>query len=102
MLTFAPFSPACPAVAARRLAGCEWDSIKGTSAMAAVCELCGKKPSFGMSVSHSHRRTKRRWDPNIQRVRALVDGSPRRLHVCTSCLKAGRVVKPPRRTVPAS
>ena len=38
--------------------------------MAAVCELCGKKPSFGMSLSHSHRRTKRRWDPNIQRVRA--------------------------------
>ena len=68
--------------------------------MAAVCELCGKKPSFGMSVSHSHRRTKRRWDPNIQRVRALVDGSPRRLSVCTSCLKAGRVVKPPRRTIP--
>ena len=44
--------------------------------MAAVCELCGKKPSFGMSLSHSHRRTKRRWDPNIQRVRALVDGTP--------------------------
>ena len=42
--------------------------------MAAVCELCGKHPSFGMNLSHSHRRTKRRWDPNIQRVRALVDG----------------------------
>jgi len=69
--------------------------------MAAVCELCGKKPSFGMSVSHSHRRTSRLWDPNIQRVRALVGGPPRRLHVCTSCLRAGRVVKPPRRTVPA-
>ena len=40
--------------------------------MAAVCELCGKHPSFGMNLSHSHRRTKRRWDPNIQRVRALV------------------------------
>ena len=43
--------------------------------MASVCEVCGKKPSWGMSVSHSHRRTKRRWNPNIQRVRALVNGS---------------------------
>jgi large subunit ribosomal protein L28 len=49
-----------------------------------------------MSISHSHRRTKRRWNPNIQKVRALVDGSPRRLSVCTSCIKAGRVTKPPR------
>jgi len=71
------------------------------TAMASVCELCGKKPSFGMSLSHSHRRTKRRWNPNIQRVRALVDGSPRRLHVCTSCIRAGRVAKPPRRSMPA-
>ena len=69
--------------------------------MASVCELCGKKPSFGMSLSHSHRRTKRRWNPNIQRVRAVVDGSARRLDVCTSCLRAGRVQKPPRRTRPA-
>ena len=63
---------------------------KGRGLMAAVCELCGKKPSFGMSLSHSHRRNKRRWDPNIQRVRALVDGAPRRLHVCTSCIRAGQ------------
>jgi large subunit ribosomal protein L28 len=69
--------------------------------VAAVCELCGKKPSFGMSISHSHVRTKRRWNPNIQKVRALVDGSPRRLSVCTSCIKAGRVTKPPRRTATA-
>ncbi|HEY3843997.1 MAG TPA: 50S ribosomal protein L28 [Acidimicrobiales bacterium] len=66
--------------------------------MAAVCDICGKKPSFGMNVSHSHRRTKRRWDPNIQRVRALVGGAPKRLHVCTSCIRAGKVTKPLRRT----
>ena len=66
--------------------------------MAAVCEVCGKKPSFGMSVSHSHRRTKRRWNPNIQKVRALVDGRARRLNVCTSCIRAGKVTKPPVRT----
>jgi large subunit ribosomal protein L28 len=69
--------------------------------VAAVCEVCGKHPSFGMNLSHSHRRTKRRWDPNIQRVRALVNGSPRRLHVCTSCIRAGKVTKPPRRTSPS-
>ena len=61
--------------------------------MAAVCEVCGKRPSFGMSVSHSHRRTKRRWNPNIQTVRAMVGRTPKRLNVCTSCLKAGKVVR---------
>jgi large subunit ribosomal protein L28 len=44
-----------------------------------------------MQVSHSHRRSPKRWNPNVQRVRALVNGTPRRLHVCTSCLKAGKV-----------
>ncbi len=61
--------------------------------MASVCEVCGKKPSWGMSVSHSHRRTKRRWNPNIQRVRALVDGSPKRVNVCTGCIKSGKIAK---------
>ena len=61
--------------------------------MAAVCDICGKKPGFGKSVSHSHRRTNRRWNPNIQRVRALVGGAPKRLHVCTGCIKSGKVVK---------
>ena len=61
--------------------------------MAAVCEVCGKRPSFGMSISHSHRRTKRRWNPNIQRIRVLVDGTPRRIDMCTGCIKAGKVVK---------
>lgn len=61
--------------------------------MAAKCEVCGKKPSFGMNVSHSHRRTKRRWNPNIQRVRAVVGGTTKRVDVCTSCLKAGKVQK---------
>ncbi len=64
--------------------------------MASVCEVCGKHPSFGKSISHSHRRTKRRWNPNIQRIRAMVAGAPRRLNVCTSCIKAGKVTKPVR------
>lgn len=61
--------------------------------MASVCEVCGKHPSFGMSVSHSHKRNRRRWNPNIQRVRTLVGGTPKRLNVCTGCLKAGKIVK---------
>lgn len=59
--------------------------------VAANCDVCGKGPSFGHSISHSHRRTKRRWNPNIQRVRAVVAGTPKRVNVCTSCLKAGKV-----------
>ena len=62
--------------------------------MASVCEICNKRPGFGMAVSHSHRRTKRRWNPNVQKVRAVVNGTTRRVHVCTSCLKAGKVQKP--------
>ncbi len=59
--------------------------------MASVCDLCGKKPGVGMSVSHSHVRTKRRWRPNIQTVRAAVKGRrSRKVDVCTSCLKAGK------------
>ena len=69
--------------------------------MAAICEVCGKKPSFGMSVSHSHRRTKRRWSPNIQRVRAVVNGSTKRVDVCTSCIKAGKITKATKSTYSA-
>ena len=61
--------------------------------MASTCDVCAKSPSFGHSISHSHRRTKRRWNPNIQRVRALVKGAPKRVNVCTSCIKAGKIVK---------
>ena len=61
--------------------------------MAAVCDVCGKKPSFGNSVPFSQKKTRRRWNPNIQRIRAVVAGSQKRLNVCTSCLKAGKVTK---------
>ena len=61
--------------------------------MASVCDICAKKPIFGNNVSHSHRRTRRTWKPNIQTVRANVNGTPKRLNVCTSCLKAGKVTR---------
>ena len=61
--------------------------------MSRQCEVCGKKPQFGNNVSHSNNVTKRRWNPNIQRVRALVKGAPRRVYVCTGCIKSGKIVK---------
>ncbi|MCI9889738.1 50S ribosomal protein L28 [Micrococcales bacterium 31B] len=61
--------------------------------MAANCEVCGKGPSFGKQVSHSHRRTSRRWNPNIQRIRAIIAGTPKRINACTSCMKAGKVTR---------
>jgi large subunit ribosomal protein L28 len=64
--------------------------------MAAVCDICGKKPFFGKAVSHSHRRTNRRWDPNVQRIRALVNGTPTRVYACTACIRAGKVTRIPR------
>jgi len=61
--------------------------------MAKVCEICGKKPMVGSHVSHAHNVTKRRFKPNLQNVRAAVDGQTKKIVVCTSCIKAGRVVK---------
>jgi len=61
--------------------------------MAFKCELCGKGPLVGNQVSHANNKTKRRTLPNLQRVRALVDGSHKHLRVCTRCLKAGKVTK---------
>ncbi|MBR1552707.1 MAG: 50S ribosomal protein L28 [Schwartzia sp.] len=59
--------------------------------MAHVCEICNKGPMSGMNVSHSHLKTKRRWYPNIQRVRAIVDGEVKRVNVCTRCLRSGKI-----------
>jgi large subunit ribosomal protein L28 len=61
--------------------------------MAKVCHSCGKGPTFGNSRSHSMVATRRRFNPNLQRVRILVEGSPRRAWVCTRCLKADKVQK---------
>jgi large subunit ribosomal protein L28 len=63
------------------------------SRMSKVCSICGKKPGFGHNRSHSMVATKRRFNPNLQRVRMLLDGKPTRAYVCTRCLKAGKVTK---------
>lgn len=59
--------------------------------MARTCAICGKTRSTGHNVSHSERKTKRTWQPNLQRVRVLWHGGARRLYVCTRCLRSGRV-----------
>ncbi len=53
----------------------------------AKCQVCGKSPQFGHNVSHSLRRTKRNWLPNIQKTIVMVDGRPKRMKLCTSCLR---------------
>jgi len=61
--------------------------------MSKVCAICGKKPGFGNHRSHSMVATKRRFNPNLQRVRVLIDGQATRAYVCTRCLKSGNVHK---------
>jgi len=61
--------------------------------MARVCEICGKRPQTGHRISHAHNVTKRRWYPNLQRVRAVINGTRKRIRVCTACLRSGRVQK---------
>lgn len=57
----------------------------------AKCEICGKGVHFGNAVSHSHRRSNKIWKPNIKTVKVKVNGSTKRMHVCTNCLRSGRV-----------
>ncbi|MFQ5445063.1 MAG: 50S ribosomal protein L28 [Nitrospinales bacterium] len=61
--------------------------------MSRMCDICGKKPQVGNHVSHAHNLTKRRFNPNLQRVRTLHKGRVKKMVVCTNCIKSGRVVK---------
>jgi len=64
--------------------------------MSKACEICGKKPMVGSNVSHAHNVTKRRFNPNLQQVRTLMDGRVRKMSVCTNCIRTGLVVKAPK------
>ena len=59
----------------------------------AKCDFCGKGVTFGIKVSHSHRRSNRTWKPNVQRVKAIVDGQHMRVYACTRCLRSGKVTR---------
>ena len=64
-----------------------------SNVMAQVCDICGKGPQFGNNISHAHNVTRRRWNVNLQAVKALVNGSAKRIRVCTSCIKSGKIAK---------
>ena len=61
--------------------------------MARRCEICGKGPVVGRNVSHAHNVTRRRFEANIQTVRAVVNGAVKRLRVCTRCIRSNRITK---------
>ncbi len=66
--------------------------------MSRRCEICDKRTVAGNSISHAHNVTRRTWQPNLQRMRAIIGGTVRRIWVCTRCLRSGKVQKPPART----
>jgi len=90
--TAVPFSglvPSAPALSLSQTSK-EWDNT-----MAAKCDLCGKGPQFGNNISHANNTTRRRWNVNLRPVKSKVEGSAnsKRIRVCTSCIKTGKVVK---------
>ena len=66
--------------------------------MAKVCEVCGRGPLFGNQISHAHNVSKRRWNVNLQSVHAVIKGANKRIKVCTSCIRSGKVTKAELRT----
>jgi large subunit ribosomal protein L28 len=61
--------------------------------MSKVCDVCGRGPQFGNRISHAHNVSKRRWNVNLQKVRAVLNGASKRIRVCTSCIKSGKIQK---------
>ncbi len=59
----------------------------------AKCAVCGKGLVFGIKVSHSHRRTNRTWKPNLRKVKAMVNGTPKTISVCSRCLRSNKVTR---------
>lgn len=61
--------------------------------MARKCQMCDKGPAFGHNVSHANNKTIRRWYPNLQTVRTKVDGTTKRMRVCTACIRSNKIAK---------
>ena len=65
--------------------------------MAKKCEICGKATVTGRKVSHAHNVTSRTWEPNLRSMKALIDGTVKRIRICARCLRTGKVQRPPSR-----
>jgi large subunit ribosomal protein L28 len=61
--------------------------------LANKCGICGKGPQFGHQISHAHNVSKRRWNPNLQRIRVKTKKGTKTMRVCTRCIKGGRILK---------
>ena len=61
--------------------------------MSKKCAICGKAQASGNNVSHSHRTSRRKWDVNIQTVRTTINGTPKKLSVCTRCIRSGKIMR---------
>jgi large subunit ribosomal protein L28 len=61
--------------------------------MSKVCDICGKGIQVGYKLSHAHNKTKKRWYPNLQKIKVIQDGQPKRIMVCVGCIRSGRVKK---------
>lgn len=61
--------------------------------MSRKCEICGKGPKTGHNVSHSNIKNKTRWLPNLQKVKARLNGGVKRIKVCTRCIRSGKIQK---------
>ena len=70
--------------------------------MAKMCDICGKKPVYGHNVSHSHKLTNRRWEPNLQKVKVVLpSGEVKRVYASTKAIKSGKIRKAPVRVLPS-
>ena len=70
--------------------------------MSRVCDICGKGIQFGNKVSHANNTSRRTWEPNLQQVRAVVNGQNVRVRVCTRCLRSGKVQKQVSKSKPSA
>ncbi len=61
--------------------------------MSKICTICGKGSQYGHKVSHANNKTNRRWEPNLQKIKIVLDGSVRRAYVCSTCIKSGKIQK---------
>jgi large subunit ribosomal protein L28 len=61
--------------------------------MSRKCTVCGKGPMVGNTVSHAHNTSRRRWLPNLQKIKFELSGKVRSAYVCTSCIRSGKIKK---------